>query len=156
MIKTERFYTNLAIINTGRPRAPYTIDGVHFMNDGQRKEAIAKNCHGLDWRIDGNTSYDKGSDIEQYNASVKSSKATLVNKKLGATLKESLDTYFQHTTSTSFWYVTTDNELVTIYKMDANTFRTFLETFAKLNERGYIRIARETRTMLYWLNHEAR
>lgn len=156
MIKTARFYNNLRIIYTGKRQVPYTIDGAHDMNGGQVCEAIAKNWKGLDWHIDAHTKYNEGSDIPEYSASVKSNRATLVSEKLGATLETSLDVYFQNVASTNFWYVTRNDNDVTVYMMDAKTFRIFLEKFAKLNERGYVRLTKETRTMLYWLNYEAR
>lgn len=156
MITVERFLHSLHY-KTDRTHAgaPYTLDGMHYMNHGQLCEVMAKAAHGLDVTVDANTPFDRGSDIPQFSASVKSSRATLCTEKLDASYDGFIAKFFQRTASTSFWYVEDAGELVTIYKMDAETFEKFLRRFAKLNDRGVVRIAKTSKTMLYWLEHEA-
>lgn len=120
-------------------------------NEGDFSEAAAKSLCGLDPVKDPNTSWDKGADIPEYNASVKSPKASLTNSPLADTLEESLRIYFQNVAATSFWFVHVEGKLVTIYKMDAIKFEKFLRKFSKLNERGVVRIAGMSTLMLAWL-----
>ena len=47
------------------------------------------------------------------------------------------------------------DELATIYKMNATKFERFLRKFAKLNERGVIRIGATSSKMLAWLDANA-
>lgn len=138
-----------------RSGAKYSLDGVHWMNGGEFSEACAKAAHGLDPRKDANTRFDEGSDVPEYHASVKSSKASLTNMKLGETFEDSLRAYFERTASREFWYVTITDEMVTIYKMNATKFERFLRKFSKLNERGVIRIAATSSKMLAWLDANA-
>ena len=132
--------------------APYTFDGVHYMNGGEFTEAMVKAHMGFDARKDANTPYDMGSDIEEIRASVKSSKATLVNKKLGQNMEEVLDTYFQNVHSTSFiWGVVMDENL-TVYTMNAKEFRPFIEAFANFDKsRQVVRFKATSGKMLNWL-----
>lgn len=63
------------------------------------------------------------------NESVKSGRATLVNKVLGENMEETLDRYFKTVASTSFsWNFILDDNLVS-YVMNANEFREFIETW---------------------------
>ena len=138
-----------------RKGAKYTIDGEHWMNGGEFMEAVAKALHGLDPHKDANTRFDEGSDVPEFHASVKSSKASLTNMKLADSFDASVTAYFERVASSEFWYVTTTDELATIYKMNATKFERFLRKFAKLNERGVIRIAATSAKMLAWLDANA-
>lgn len=132
--------------------APYSFDGIHYMNNGEFTETIVKACLGFNASKDANTPYDMGSDIEEIKASVKSSKATLVNKKLGQNLEEVLDTYFKNVHSTSFiWGIVMDEEL-TVYVMNAKEFRPFIENFANFDKsRQVVRFKATSGKMLNWL-----
>lgn len=132
--------------------APYTFDGSHYMNAGEFTEVMVKAHMGFNASKDANTPYDMGSDIEEIRASVKSGKATLVNKKLGQNMEEVLDTYFQNVHSTSFiWGVVMDDEL-TVYTMNANEFRPFIENFANFDKsRQVVRFKATSGKMLKWL-----
>ena len=136
--------------------APYTIDGSKWMNAGELKEIIAKALHKLAAGKDANTAFDEGSDVPEYSASVKSSKATLTCKKLaGDSYLEMLDDYFARVASTSFWWVELADEDAIIYKMNAKTFRKFMERFANLTSYGSIRFAKTSAKMLTWLDANA-
>ena len=139
-----------------RSGAKYTLDGGrHWMNGGEFAEVVAKAAHGLEAGKDANTRFDEGSDVPEYNASVKSSKASLTNMKLADTFDDSVRAYFEQVHSSEFWYVTITDELATIYKMNATKFERFLRKFSKLNERGVIRIAATSSKMLAWLDANA-
>ena len=73
-----------------RKGAKYTLDGTHYMNGGEFAEVATKAALGFEAHKDANTAYNEGSDIPEINASVKSSKATLVNMKLADTFDESV------------------------------------------------------------------
>ena len=137
--------------DAARRGAKYTVDGIHFMNAGEFLEAAAKAVFGLDPRKDANTRFDKGSDVPEFNASVKSSRASLTTEKLAATLEESIEVYFRRVASTEFWYVTMLDDEVSVYRMNAETFRQFVTKFGKLNERGVIRLASTSAKVLAWL-----
>lgn len=131
--------------------APYTFDGEHHMNGGEFTESMVKVHMGFECGKDANTPYDRGSDIPEIRASVKSSRATLVNKKLGADMAEILDTYFQNVHSDKWiWGVVIEEQVIT-YMMTASEFRAFTETFAGVNERGVVRFKTTSGKMLRWL-----
>lgn len=142
--------------DAARKGAKYSINGgKSWLNSGEFAEAAAKAAHGLDAAKDANTRFNEGSDVPEFHASVKSSKASLTNMKLADTFEASLTAYFEQVASSEFWYVTIVDELVTIYKMNATKFEKFLRKFSKLNERGVIRIAATSSKMLAWLDANA-
>ena len=98
-----------------------------------------------------NVPFDKGSDIPEISASVKSSKATLVNMKLADTFDESVEVYFQNTHSTCFIYTVLMDDMTNIYMMDKEEFREFIYKFASLNERGFIRFKATSGKTIQWL-----
>ncbi len=139
-----------------RKGAKYSINGGEsWINGGEFAEIAAKAAHGLDTTKDANTRFDEGSDVPEFHASVKSSKASLTNMKLANSFDASVAAYFERTASSEVWYVSVMDELVTIYKMNATKFERFLRKFAKLNERGVIRIAATSSKMLAWLDANA-
>ena len=139
-----------------RKGAKYSINGGEsWLNGGEFAEAVAKDAHGLDAHKDANTRFNEGSDVPEFHASVKSSKASLTNMKLADSFDASVAAYFEQVASSEFWYVTIIDELATIYKMNAKTFERFLRKFSKLNERGVIRIAATSSKMLAWLDANA-
>ena len=140
--------------------APYTIDGTHYMNGGEFKEVVAKDVTGYMGAKDANTRYDMGSDIPEMNASVKSSKATLVNMVLGATFEESVDTYFANVHSTLFIYMVDIGEQITEYHMNAEEFREFVENWAGLavdsgTHLTKVRFKKTSGKMIKWLEERA-
>lgn len=138
-----------------RKGAKYTIDGQHWLNAGEFLEAAAKAAHGLDPAKDANTRFDKGSDVPEFHASVKSGKASLTNMQLADTFEASVAAYFEQVASSEFWYVTQLDDMLVIYKMNATKFERFVRKFAKLNERGVLRFATTSSKMLAWLDANA-
>lgn len=129
--------------------APYTFDGEHFMNAGEFKEAIRKAVAGLKCEKDANTPFDKGSDIEEYNTSVKSSGATVSPVK-GETVNDIMTEYFERVHSTNWDYVTLVDEEVIVYNMNAKEFNEFVKQFGKVNDRKVVRLAKESGKMIRW------
>ena len=132
--------------------AHYTFDGVKFCNFGEFAEVMLKACMGFESKKDANTPYDKGSDIPELSASVKSSKATLVNKPLGQDFESFKRTYFESVHSTTFIWVSVHGEELTAYLMNKSEFSTFVDTFAGFdNSRKVIRFKTESGAMIRWL-----
>lgn len=100
---------------------------------------------------DGNTAFDKGSDIPELNCSVKSGKATLTSKKLGNSFEEVLENYFQQTASTLWaWYIQIDEHGV-VYLMNSNEFAEFTRNFARWDDRRkVIRYKTSSCKMICW------
>lgn len=120
--------------------APYTFDGVHYMTAGDMNECQYKHCLGYAAKKDGNTTFDKGSDIPELNRSVKSSRATLTSKPIGHDFESIFASYFATVPSTSWaWIVMVDDTLIA-YIMNADEFGTLLRKFAKYQaDRNVIR-----------------
>ena len=130
--------------------APYTFDGQHFMNAGEFKEAIRKAVAGLECKKDANTPFDEGSDIEEYNTSVKSSGATISPVK-GDTLEGIMTEYFERVHSDNWDYVTLVDEEVIVYNMNAKEFDEFVKEFGRVNSRRVVRLIKESGRMIRWL-----
>lgn len=152
---------NITYTNT----MPYTYDpnhsGAHFLignaykNNGEFAESIAKFHRGLEYLVNPATSYDTGSDIEELNASVKSSGASLA-RVYGNTMEQILDTYFANVHSTLWIYISVIDDEVNEYHMNATEFREFLETWGTLaKESGTrltkVRLKKESAKMVKWL-----
>ena len=135
--------------NAEHKGAPYTFDGEHFMNAGEFKEAIRKSVAGLECKKDPNTPFDKGSDIEEFNTSVKSSGATISPVK-GNTLEEIMKEYFERVHSTNWDYVTVVDEEVIVYNMNAEEFKEFVEEFGRVNSRKVVRLIKDSGRMIRW------
>lgn len=135
--------------NAEHKGAPYTFDGTHYMNAGEFKESIRKAVAGLECKKDANTPFDKGSDIEEYNTSVKSSGATISPVK-GDTVEEIMEEYFERVHSTNWDYVTLVDEEVIVYNMNASEFKEFVEEFGRVNTRKVVRLKKESSKMIKW------
>lgn len=133
--------------------AHYTFDGgVTHCNGGDAMEIFTKAGKGYKPTKDGNTAYDIESDIPELNASVKSSKATLVNKYLGADLDSVLKVYFENVHSSLWiWAVKLEENIIT-YEMNRTEFEEFTRKWSRYdNSRKVIRYKSTTTIMLKWL-----
>lgn len=137
--------------------APYSLNGgANWTNGGELKETLLKAALGYEARKDANTPYDMGSDIEELNASVKSNKATLVNKVLGTNYMEVKATYFATVHSTTWIWVSLVDEVLVAYYMNAEEFSEFMDNWASFdNSRKVIRFKAESMKMLQWLEARA-
>lgn len=156
-MKREVYDINIKFtFDPARRGAKYSVNGgASWINGGELKEIIAKAVHGYMAKKDACTRFDVASDIPECEASVKSAKASLTNMKLADTFEGSLREYFARTVSKSFWYVIMLDGQVVIYKMNAGEFERFLRRFAKLNERGVIRLAGDSGLLQAWLDANA-
>lgn len=141
--------------NPAHKGANYTFNnGINWVNNGEFSEILCKSVLGFDSKKDANTPYDKGSDIEELNASVKSSRFTLVNMKLANTFEESITKYFQTVHSSIWIYVIVVNDEVNLYYMDKEEFKEFLYEFSGLNERQVIRAKATSGKMIAWFENK--
>ena len=147
------------IIFTGKRQVPYNIDGKDD-NNGTANEVAVKSGLGLPAVKDGNGAFDITDDIPEYGASVKSSAATLVNRKLGNNFDEVINAYFEQVHSKVVWYSVIDIEhkQVTVYEMNHKEFRQYLKLFSRFDEtRKVIRLNKDAKSKnLYWLEQNAR
>ena len=138
--------------DANRKGAKYTLDNEHYMNSGEFAEVALKNAFGYEAVKDANTAFDEGSDIEQLQMSVKSSKATLTSVILGKDLKSSLDTYFARTASNQWaWVILIENTL-TVYIMNESEFKEFTLNWAYYQtDRMTVRYKSTSGKMIKWL-----
>ena len=133
--------------------ANYTFDGIHWTNGGEFAEIITKAVLGLDAKKDANTAYNVASDIPEMNASVKSSRFTLVNMKLADTFEETLKIYFETVHSTMWIYTVVIDNTANLYMMNREEFEEFLNNFSSLNERQLVRCRATSGKMIAWLEN---
>ena len=131
---TKNIYANtLPYEMTNKSGAKYRLpDKEKGANHGELCESVAKWHLGLYTPNNPNTSYDKGSDIEELKASVKSSHASL-GRTFGdaKNTSEAIRYYFKHVHSTLFIWVEFDevNQIVTEYHMNKKEFGKFIRQF---------------------------
>jgi len=133
--------------------APYSLnEGETWMNHGDLCECMAKAALGYAPIKDGNGSYDKTDDIPELRASVKSSSATVVNKKLGYDF-ESVKAHYMATVHSTLWiWASLTSEELTLYYMDAKEFCELMDNFAVyLKDRRVNRFRHESQIMRDWL-----
>ena len=135
--------------------APYTLDGVHYMNGGELCEVVDKACKGFEAVKDPSGRWDNTSDITETFTSVKSSRATLATDLKGDDMSKMLDEYFERVHSTNWDYVVMLDEQVIVYNMSAAEFKEFTEAWASINERKVIRFKKTGPAMLQWLEMRA-
>lgn len=152
MLKMKKTVALAYTIDKNHKGAPYTFDGIHYMNNGEFSEAELKACLGLKAKKDANTPYNLGSDIPEYSASVKSSKATLTSARIGNDYITIKNTYFENTASTCWIWVSINGDELTSYTMSKNEFSDFMDAWALFQkDRQVIRFKTESKKMLEWL-----
>lgn len=138
--------------------AHYFFNG-KYANAGEFLESVAKAHRGLDYTVNPTTSFDKGSDIEEEKASVKSSGASLACL-YGDTKEEIIKEFFERVASEKFIYMTMNEEHITEYEMNKDEFRIFLTEWSILaKESGKdvnkVRIKNTSNKMVQWLENLA-
>lgn len=143
------------IYDPDRRGAHYSLNGGEsWMNGGEFAEIADKHLKGYELVKDACTPYDKGSDLGD-DTSVKSSKATLVNKKLGHDFDSFAAHYFATVYSTKWdWVIVVDDE-TTVYTMNETEFRDFLKEFGYWDKhRGLIRFRQTSVKMVLWFEEK--
>lgn len=145
--------------DSSRPRAPWSIDGIHHMNGGNRHECEVNDFFGYGFRYDTKAvPFDEGSDIEELKISVKSDGCSLAcvyrNDKTTAKT-EIIAEYFERVHSTRWIYVIGRDNHSELYEMNATEFKEFVEQFGGLSKESgktYYKIKiRTTQKMEKWL-----
>ena len=140
------------IYDARRKGAKYSFDGGQtWKNNGEAVEIVLKWALGLKATKDGNTPFDKGSDIEEYKASVKSPKFTLTTCNIGNDKETIVSEYFKRTASkqTVYGYIAGE-ELIT-YWMNMEEFGEYLKEFGYYdNHSGYVRGKALSNKMVTW------
>lgn len=136
-----------------RKGAKYTFDnGEHWKNGGEATEICLKSGFGFEPTKDGNTPFDVGSDIEQLQMSVKSSKATLTSIILGYDFDSILKCYFERTASRCWAWGILIDDTVTAYIMNAQEFERFTREWASYDDnRKVIKYKSTSGKMIKWL-----
>ena len=150
----EKMVTNMPIsyqYRASTPRAPYTLDGVKYMNHGDFMEVACKAAHGLEPKKDASTPFYVASDVPEYSASVKSSDCSLFNMKLGDTFEVSAEVYLSRDVSTSFWWAQDIGEDLVIYKMNEEEYRYYVYNFCHWDSYSKkIKGGKLTKKLLNW------
>lgn len=154
-------YTNTMdyIFDATRSGSKYSMDnGNTWKNHGEWCESVAKFHRGLDYLVNPATSYDEGSDIEELNASVKSSNASLASV-YGNSKEQIINKYFENVHSTLWIFVTNVGEEIIEYHMNAEEFRTFLENWATTAVESKthftkVRLKKVSGIMIKWLEEQ--
>ena len=143
--------------NPDHKGAPYTVDGIHHFNDGNRHEAAVSEWAGYGFSYDNDhVPFDKGSDIEELNASVKSSGASLACL-YGDDKASIIAEYFARVHSTMWIYSIEVDGDFWFYQMNADEFKEFLEEFSGLTResgkeiRYKVRLKKTSGKMVKWL-----
>ena len=160
MTKIEYINTMPIIHDYEHRGAPYLINGqAKHKNHGETVESIVKWHRGLYTEVNPSTSWWEGSDIEELNASVKSSEASLghnVGKDTDTLLKR-VNFYCKYTHSSLFIWADWDEETnaVVEYHMDIKEFKKFVLTFTRMsrdtsNGQMAIRFRKSSKKMQAW------
>ena len=140
------------IFDASRKGAKYSFDGGRtWKNNGEAVEIILKWALGLEASKDANTPFDKGSDIEEYKASVKSPKFTLTTCNIGNNKEDIIREYFKRTASKQTVYGYIAGEEIITYWMDMEEFKEYLDEFGYYdNHSGYVRGKALSNKMINW------
>lgn len=133
-------------------RAPYTIDGVHYMNGGELAEALDKSRLGYEPIKDANVKWCDGSDINDLKVSCKSYRFSLTSERLGNDYETVKNEYFKRVHSILWHYIIIDNDYLIVYEMDRNEFENYIDNF-HIFENGIIRGVRNKKdinNMIEW------
>ena len=157
MKKTVYAINREYIFDPAHKGAPYSLNGGEsWTNSGELKEILLKSVLGLPAVKDACGAYDKTDDVPELCASVKSSKATLVNRVLGYDFESVKRHYFATVHSTLWIWVAIHDEELTAYYMNAAEFESFLDSWASYDkDRKVIRFKAESGKMLRWLEERA-
>lgn len=136
--------------------APYFVED-KFFNFGNLCECAVSEWAGQGFGYDTKAvPFDKGSDIESINASVKSSGASLACL-YGTSKEDIIDEYFNRVHSTEWIYVVEIDGEFNFYMMDANEFRAFLNEWATMAResdgvRFKVRFKKTSGKMIAWMD----
>lgn len=162
------------IINTYINELNYTYNAEHkgshylienkttYCNKGEFSESVCKYKHGCYEAHNPTTAWNKGSDIEHMQASVKSSEASLGRGITGDTIEEMAESFFKETPSTLFIWINIDEltQQVTEYHMNKAEFKMFIMNFTRVHhssskKENIVRFRKHTKKMEQWFEELA-
>lgn len=153
MKKTSHINNLTYTFDGTRKGAKYTLNGTTWMNHGEYAECLAKSVLGYKAEKDANTRFDKGEDIAELNASVKSQNCGLTDMKLGNNREEFLQKFWEMTNEdVQYIWVYDHDEMVDLYYMNLEEFKRFTERFGSWD--GYckkIRFKTCSSKVIAWL-----
>ena len=151
-MKKTVYMQTLEYTYTDHKSAHYLMKDGRYYNTGDFLEASDKNSRGLDWHKDGNTPWNKVSDIEQTHTSVKSSKFSLASDLTGDTVEEIIDRYFAGVASDNWDYVVQIDDEICVYNMNKEEFREFMMRWCYVcKTRKIVRGLATSSKMIKWL-----
>lgn len=154
MLKSiSKITLNIIVDFENHKRAPYSLDGVHWLNGGELAEALDKFSKGYKPEKDANGKWDKTSDIPETHTSCKSYRFGLNNEYLGDTYEEVKTEYFKRVHSTNWDYIIIEGDTLIVYTMNKAEFAEYLDNF-HIFEKGRIRGVRSKKAiaeMIEWL-----
>jgi hypothetical protein len=133
-------------------RAPYTIDGIHYMNGGELAEVLNKDRLGYQPIKDGNIKWCDGSDINELKISCKSYRFSLTSERLGDNYETVKNEYFKRVHSILWHYIIIDNDYLIVYEMNKSEFESYIDNF-HIFENGIVRGVRNKKdinNMILW------
>lgn len=151
---------------TGKKGCPYLVNGKKA-NFGNLSEAVANEATGNGFHFDMDcVPFDKGSDIETLNMSVKSSGASLAclyrEEKSAEAWESLINEYFHRVHSTAWMYVALVDDEWKLFIMNAEEFKQFVRewgTWDKETKKEQvlykIRLKKTSGKMLRWLEERA-
>lgn len=131
-MRKETYENNLNYIyNADRKGAKYSLDGgEHYMNHGEYAECLAKSVLGFNAEKDANTRFDKGEDIPELNASVKSWNCGLTDMKLADNEKDYLRKFWKMSNhDITYIWVYDYADMVDLWYMTEKEFKQFVKQF---------------------------
>lgn len=144
------------IFDASRIGNKYSFDnGAKWINTGEAVEVLIKSVLGLLGVKDANTGFNKGSDIKEYKASVKSPRFTLTSVALGNTFEEVKERYFKEVASEmTIFGIIAGEDLIT-YWMTMEEFKEYLEVFGTWEpKRKVIRGKQLSNQMITWFERK--
>ena len=147
MKKVTYVNTMSYIYEADRKGAKYSIDGGNkYMNHGEYAECLAKHLLGYEAHKDGCTAFDKGDDIPELNASVKSLNCSLSDcKDMPKDPTAFMEAFWERDHSSMFIWVDDYADMVDLWFMNKEEFKRFAERFAtweKSLEKYRIKVCR--------------
>lgn len=129
MFKIEYLSKTAIVYDENHKGAKYYVNGA-YKNEGELIECGRSECAGYGFRKDGNTAFNKGSDVG--DISVKSGRARLTTIRIANERIAFINKYLENEPSKSFSYgIYHGNGKFTFYEMSRTEFREFAITFTK-------------------------
>lgn len=136
-MRKETYMHNIEYIyDESRKNSKYSLDGgEHYMNHGEYCECLAKAVLGYEAKKDANTRHDKGHDIPELKASVKSQNCGLTDRKDMPHNKQDFMRKFWRTEKTeTYIWVYEDGTIIDLWYMTRKEFQKFVRRFATWDE----------------------